>query len=286
MIKSILLASFVFAVALASVTAQAAPVATTERSEPNALTGVALDVEHQQLLEHQAADAAEDSAFFVREDVEKALREHHGLEVVDGPDAPTIIVRLAWVSYEESIYRVEIVARKPGGESEVVTTIERNFIHDTALSEGVAANLSAVLAELAKGEPDDAGSSSSDGSGDQRPEGPAVGPEHDNGLLPRRPLGPLGKTGIGLLATGVVAMGVGAGLLAQGRQPDEMAGEPLTSTGRDFRPPGGALLGAGGAIAITGAVLLIVDRARAKRRATSALRVLPTQHGIAIAGRF
>jgi hypothetical protein len=72
--------------------------------------------------------------------------------------------------------------------------------------------------------------------------------------------------GAGGLATGGAFVGTG-----------ETRPERDKSKIRDFRPSGYALLGVGGALMITGAVLLGVDRARAKRaaRGRARMRVIP-----------
>jgi hypothetical protein len=77
----------------------------------------------------------------------------------------------------------------------------------------------------------------------------------------RSPLGKLGKTGIGLLVGGTLVAGVGIGLAAAPPRIKEDAPLEKTTT----RPPGYALIGIGAAALITGAILLSLDRTKAKR---------------------
>ena len=80
---------------------------------------------------------------------------------------------------------------------------------------------------------------------------------------PRRRLGALGWVGI-------AGLGLGAGSLAAGgvlasRAPAPFPDEPRMDVLRDMRPPGYAMLAVGGALLVTGVVLLVVDRRRARR---------------------
>ena len=73
--------------------------------------------------------------------------------------------------------------------------------------------------------------------------------------VPHR-LGAKGKTGIALLAVGLVAVGTGVGLAVAEPQPKEEMPLEATST----RTPGFVTLGTGAAVAVAGAVLLGLDR--------------------------
>src|SRR5690606_38786857 len=99
---------------------------------------------------------------------------------------------------------------------------------------------------------------------------------------PRAPLGGLGKSGIALLAAGLVGTGVGIGLAARGEQID--GGDQFDRV--DFRPAGFATLGVSAALLVTGAVLLGVDRHRAKRTATLTPITGPGLVGFTLTGRF
>lgn len=91
------------------------------------------------------------------------------------------------------------------------------------------------------------------------PPEPAPPPPSD---VPRRRLGPLG-------VSGVVALSLGAGSIVGGavlavREPAPFPNEPRMDVLRDLRPAGYAMLAVGGALVIAGAVLVTVDRHRAR----------------------
>ncbi|MCH9685602.1 MAG: hypothetical protein K0V04_29495 [Deltaproteobacteria bacterium] len=95
--------------------------------------------------------------------------------------------------------------------------------------------------------------------------GPAVGGTDD---VDRPPLKALGKAGIGVLVVGVVAAGVGAGLVI--RKPQHFR-EPSRATElTTTRPIGWAMLGSGVAVAVVGGVMLAVDLRRNKSKNTAA----------------
>jgi len=99
---------------------------------------------------------------------------------------------------------------------------------------------------------------------------PAVEPEPvDPGPEPKRKrkLSVMGWTGVVSLAVGVPTLGTGVvlAILPPAPFPREMRKDTL----RNLRPTGYALLGGGAALAITGAVLLGLDRRRAKRFSAS-----------------
>lgn len=99
----------------------------------------------------------------------------------------------------------------------------------------------------------------------------------------RAPLGVLGKTGLALIAMGVAGAGVGAVLVALPPKVDQA--DPLYET--NYRPPGLATLASGAAVLVTGVVLLVVDRRRARSRTTALVPTLgPSAAGITWSGRF
>lgn len=97
-----------------------------------------------------------------------------------------------------------------------------------------------------------------------------------------KPLGAKGKAGIGLLAGGAVALGVGIGLAVREPTPDPK--DPLREI--STRGAGFAVLGVGAAAAITGAVLLGLDRRAAQRRVTWTPGLSPWSATIVLAGSF
>lgn len=78
----------------------------------------------------------------------------------------------------------------------------------------------------------------------------------------------MGWSGVGLVVGGAAAAITGAAFLGVGERRPEVDMSQI----RDFRPSGYALLGTGLAVVVVGAVLIGVDRARAKRGKASARR--------------
>lgn len=278
------LSAFLFSLALTGPTVGAANAEAGPSSTATTVTSVRLEVDHSALLAQQMADAAEDSAFFVRDDSSKALREQHGVSVVEGGEAPTIIVELAWKDYEGSVYLIEIATRRAGEPPQVVESFEATCINNTALTKAVVAKLPAALEQLSRPQQTDAPHSIED----DPVADPVVETEPVDEHRDRVPLGPKGKTGIGLLAAGAVGVITGGIVFAQDRRFDE---EPtaLDWQGKDYRPPGVGVMVAGGVVAVTGAVLLIIDRSQAKRArkpAKPTAWLVPTPAGLAVTGRF
>lgn len=106
--------------------------------------------------------------------------------------------------------------------------------------------------------------------------------------LPERSLGHTGRAGVGVLAAGLAVLAPGIALAIVGQRTDRGPhGLEREGDRRDFTPTGGALLGIGVAAAIAGAVLLGVDRRRARTRPTSfAPLAAPRLGGISLATRF
>jgi hypothetical protein len=243
---------------------------------------VALRIESKPLLDHQVADAAEDTEFFVRTDSTRALSELYGARVVDGGAAPAIVVHLSWVSYAESIYRVRIETVRPGEAPALVESFACECA-DSELTAAVVARLPAALEQLEQLEQSTSVVSEPAIEPDpanfvvEPPEEPIDDPLH-------RPLGRLGGAGIGIAVVGAGAL-VGGGITyAMGTRFEPPTGRLEERDGQRFRPPGVALMASGGATLVAGAVLLIIDRRRA-RRSTSAL-LLPSPAGFVVAGRF
>lgn len=99
-------------------------------------------------------------------------------------------------------------------------------------------------------------------------------------------LGREGRAGVGLLAVGGATALGGVAVVVLGRRPSgPKAANTERGTGRDFRAAGFAMLGAGAAVAIVGAVLLGRDRGRAKR-AKVAVDADARGAGLTLTGRF
>lgn len=240
-------------------------------------SAVALRIDGAALLEHEGEAAVEHTTGFVRDDVIGALDRLSGTTVVVDPRAPAILVTLAWVRHEDSVYGVTVEAQRPGEAPALVERFECECI-GSELATAVAQRLPAALDQLA---PTTAASTTT-GPGTRHGE-----PGRDDGS--RRPLGPLGKAGVGSLAVGTAALIAGGIVLAQGRRYDQRDPEHEVWQGRDFRPPGIAVMVVGGAVAVTGAVLLVVDRVRARRpgaHASRGPRLAPRSPGMALTLRF
>lgn len=97
------------------------------------------------------------------------------------------------------------------------------------------------------------------------------------------PMHPLCKAGIGLMAGGVVAAGVGLGLMLSPDKYDPSAAWEGTTT----RPPGYAALGVGGAALLTGVALFVVGHRRSRApRTTLAPAMQRGAVGLMWTGRF
>ncbi|MCA9708826.1 MAG: hypothetical protein KDK70_23480 [Myxococcales bacterium] len=107
----------------------------------------------------------------------------------------------------------------------------------------------------------------------------------------------MGKAGIGLLVVGGAAAITGVGLLIRGEKPYDVDNEKATNLATTV-PHGAGLLAGGGALLIVGAVLLGIDRKRAKERRAAAARskgapeavlhpwLSPQGGGVGVTGRF
>lgn len=112
---------------------------------------------------------------------------------------------------------------------------------------------------------------------------PKVAPRVDPGPTDgRKPLGPLGKAGIGVSVVGVVALAAGIPLAAI--TPKGVDGLEPPKDPRPKHVAGIVLVGVGTAALVTGLALIAVDRHRARKRARAT--VVPTGAGLAIVGRF
>jgi hypothetical protein len=97
------------------------------------------------------------------------------------------------------------------------------------------------------------------------------------------PLETMGKVGVGLLSSGAAGAAIGIALVASGSRVNGR----IQREGRDLRPAGYALLGTSLAVGITGAILLGLDRRRARR---GQAKIVPSvawdRVGLTVIGRF
>jgi hypothetical protein len=243
---------------------------------PAAPEGVSLRIDDSALLAHERPAVVEHTTLFVREDATKALGQSPDVTLVDDPQAAAILVTLSWVSYEDSIYGVAVHTQRPGEAARLVEQFECECIN-SGLAKAIVERLPAALGQL---EPPTTGPGPA-------VTGPATGPVDEPAV--RKPLGTMGKAGIGLLAAGVAGTITGGIVFAQQRRYDEDDPEREVWSGRDFEPPGVALMVTGGVIAATGLVLLVVDRVQARNDEKSGrgtARLTPSHRGMTLTLRF
>ena len=115
---------------------------------------VVVYVDHSQLLDKQMEEAADKSRMWMQEDVTKALEGEFGFDVVEDAgdeEIPTIIVRLGWVKYEDSIYHIELETQWPDHPPERIGAWDYNAYNNTVLISFVLDKLPAVVEQLAEG---------------------------------------------------------------------------------------------------------------------------------------
>lgn len=98
----------------------------------------------------------------------------------------------------------------------------------------------------------------------------------------RKGMGPMGSAGIAMGVLGLTGVVGGAVLVGMGQPVQEDEAQL-----RDFRTPGVAVLGGGGALLIAGAILIAVDRTQAKKRQTTVAPMMaPKMSGVSLRVRF
>lgn len=178
-------------------------------------------------------------------------------------------------------YDFEVYAAKDGEKriNAIKNGCEMCLVDDLVMR--VNADIAEQLAAIEKLE----ASAAAEPATEPDPVPPAVTPAQPPAVTDtpaRKPLGALGKAGIGLIVGGVVVTGAGIGLVAAGRRFGDDELNPV-----NYRKPGIGVLAAGAAVLVTGVVLLAVDRTRAKQRRTVAVPFAsPSSAGLAIISRF
>jgi hypothetical protein len=219
-------------------------------AEPSGSSVVVVDV-----------DASIERAELVRTriaaDADAVLKEHDVATTID-PKAPrTLTIDVGGQRYA---YEIELVVERSGEADEPLRlSCECNYDELFAkVQAGVRESVPAL--QRATTTPSEPVSPPTNGGKKPPPgvpdrEGPA-------------PLGALGKAGIATLVIGVAGLGSGIGLAVVGERERAGSSERGGET-TNFGPPGYALIGIGAAAVITGAVLIAVDRKRARKRSTS-----------------
>lgn len=243
-------------------------------AEPRAvqLDTVTVEVDVTPLSPDQDPAGADKTGRLVSRDVVKELQGPHGLIIRnfdDAPDAardtPSIVVVLAWEDYDNAIYLITTIVQRPGEHDRLVTTLSAECFTRDCLTAHVIGTLPAALEALrtppeAEPEPVAVVPEPQGDGGASKTTGPDETGTPDEPSQ-RRPLGMLGKVGIGTGVGGLALLGAGAAVFAQGDQVGEE--NDLNREGVNFRPPGIGLMIGGGVAAVTGVVLLVVDRRRA-----------------------
>ena len=190
----------------------------------------------------------------------------------------TLRVKIDPAPDEQPGYVVEVWIERAGATEGERKQVDCSLCTETELVDSAVGGIEHALAAIEPESPEPAAEDSPSVEPPPPEPTPPVEPPRDDA---KRPLGPKGKAGIGLLVGGTVLAATGIGLVIP--EPEPLSDDPTSQ--RSFRPPGSVLLGVGAAALVTGAVLLGVDRSRS-RRTTMAPAVGPRSAGIVIRGRF
>ena len=166
--------------------------------------------------------------------------------VLGGPQDPIVRVTITALEGEDPGFDYEIRLVTHPGEDGASWSERCALCTEAELIDAVAAELDKVAMSLrALGEEREAA--------EQEPppppivESPPIEPRDQDRVLDTK-----GKVGVGLLGLGVVAVGTGVGLVLAPARP--LANDPLRES--YTQPPGYGVLAVGGAVLVTGAVLL------------------------------
>jgi len=218
-----------------------------------------------------------------------AKRIHAATEpVVRGQSLPADKIHLivVWRDADAFDYKVDVVLDAEGGVAErkhVISTGPNT--EEGELADVIAAGLERYLGEWQgaydreqerlrkEKETQDAG-----------PIAPSPRPADVTPMPKQRRLGKVGWTGVGLAIAGAGAMATGGALAGIRTTPDPDDATQL----RDWRPAGYGLLATGGALLLTGVILVAVDaskRSRARRAAVAPV-LGPKQAGVQLRMHF
>jgi hypothetical protein len=275
----------------AAAASAAAPISTAVTKPAAAVDRVVLEVDHGPLLQQQKAAAAEKSGFFVREDTTRALRERHQVDVVDDPNAPAILVQLAWKDYENSVYRIEVSTRRPGEAPKLVESFSATCINNSALVDVVLAKLPAALEQLEQPAEQVRGPDVVEPDPEPATSGVTTPPPFDDTTKQdAAAMGPVGIVGIVVGVGGLGMASFGISRLVKGETRAIDGEREQFGIARDARPQGRAWLGAGVGAAAVGVTMLVVDltvlRKRRAREVTVVPSVGPGVAGLEVQGRF
>jgi hypothetical protein len=252
------------ALTLASMPVRAAPQAGGEPEPSSAsATDAVIAVEMAASVERGEALAEK-----ISQEGARLLQAHRLPAEVDAADPKRVLIRVSGTDYDWS---VAVSVEKAG---EVLRALDpakcectKEELIDRAM-QGVV-----DLLPVLRGE-DDAGTPPppSTNGGDRPTKGE------------RKRLGAPGKAGVALIVLGAAGAIAGAVLLGLGRR-DEDA-NPQMRDEVSYTAPGGAVLGVGLAVLVVGAILVGVDRSRARKRAALLPIVTPRWAGIGLRMKF
>ncbi len=206
-----------------------------------------------------------------------------------GYDASAVRISVGWLNADEFHYAVKVALDPATPTDQAPLTATCRDCSSAQLVEAAVAGVHKAIAQRPEGPPKAEPApveppEPTEGS-KPRPEGDDAPAQDKASKKKAGPLRPLGWAGVGTMIGGAVALGTGGAFVALGerRPADDM------SQIRDFRPAGYGLLGVGGALLITGSILLGVERAKSKKQANAAAVlpfVGPRSAGVSWLGRF
>ncbi len=215
---------------------------------------VQIEVDISGLLEQQEQRYAEESGSRVHEELRDHLLETYRVVVDTGaPGSATIRVRLAFIDYKASQYRIAIEIERPDGDNPPPLEYQCDGCLDEELIDGVIERAPTLVSSLERQQ--------------QAP------PPQDSGKPPPDDTTPIEAPRRNVLVAGYVTAGIGVAALAGGVVALTRPIRPIAAslyTSRNWRPLGVGLAVGGGATLATGVTLLVLEYTRCKRHGTCA----------------
>lgn len=176
-------------------------------------------------------------------------------------DPSTATIRVSWLDAANFHYAVRVGLRgNPADDDAPILATCRGCTTDELVDAATRAVQKALDRDRRAA---DAAAAEQDRESELTPVVEPAEPLPEQDASPRRGLGPMGWAGVGALGVGVAGVATGGAFLGIGETRPDVDKSKL----RDFRPSGYALIAVGGAMVITGVVLLVVDRSRARKEA-------------------
>jgi len=255
-----------------------APTPTVEDTSPT----VDLDIDLSAL---PADDVTKGLEYFLIEHQTEVIRDA-GLEVEDG--APFVIrIKVSRYGDQDLHSRADVALLEVGADApRVARTVECELCRDGDLVMKVGTEVGRLSAQVlyepatAEDEPDDPGGVPAGEAAEPRADDQAGEPQTAERA---KVIGPLGYAGIGSAVLGAAGLASGIPLALRS---DESRGGADGAEIRRTRPTGIALASIGGALLMTGAVLVSVDLVRRGKQRRVSFLPGPTMLGISARGRF